>query len=411
MSRATTRYAVSPWLHRSSRSRRPDYPRHRGPLEIDVAIVGGGLTGCATAYAFAAAGIHVALFEAARVGQGATAYGGGLITSDPGVDFLALEAQYGRRAARHVWQAWRHAALDAMATLRRLAIPCHLQPRDAIRLAARDEDKTLRREWQARRDAGLEASLLKGAALARETGSDGLGLRTRDHGQMDPYRACVGLARAAAARGASLFERSAVRRITFDRRRASLQTEGGTVTAGRVVIATGLPTPLFRPLQRHFAAIDTYLVLTEPVPAAVRKTAVRPGLILRDGATPPHHLHWEDEDRRLLISGADQPAVPASQQSRVLVQRTGQLMYELSTLYPAVSGLQAEYGWRVTYGRAADGLPCVGPHRNYPHHLFALGQAGQSLAGSFLAGRLLLREYLGDPHRADELFAFSRLPR
>ena len=47
----------------------PAYPKHRGTLDVDVAIVGGGLTGCATAYACAAAGISVALFEADRLGR------------------------------------------------------------------------------------------------------------------------------------------------------------------------------------------------------------------------------------------------------------------------------------------------------------------------------------------------------
>ena len=69
-----TRYGRSPWVDRFPASRVPSYPRHRTPLttRFDVVIVGGGLTGCATAYAFAAAGIKVALLEADRVGRGTT---------------------------------------------------------------------------------------------------------------------------------------------------------------------------------------------------------------------------------------------------------------------------------------------------------------------------------------------------
>ena len=62
-----TRYARSPWTDQFPKSRIPNYPAHRGPLKVDAAIVGGGLTGCVTAYAFAAAGIKVALFEAVGV--------------------------------------------------------------------------------------------------------------------------------------------------------------------------------------------------------------------------------------------------------------------------------------------------------------------------------------------------------
>ena len=64
-----THYGTSFWLDRFPSSRRPSYPRHRGHLETDVAIVGGGAIGCATAYVLAAAGIRVALFEEGRIAQ------------------------------------------------------------------------------------------------------------------------------------------------------------------------------------------------------------------------------------------------------------------------------------------------------------------------------------------------------
>ena len=65
-----TRYGISPWIDTFPRSRRPDHPRLRGELTADVVIVGGGLTGCATAYACAVAGLEPIVIEADRLGQG-----------------------------------------------------------------------------------------------------------------------------------------------------------------------------------------------------------------------------------------------------------------------------------------------------------------------------------------------------
>src|SRR5471032_2506388 len=110
-----THYGRSPWLDRFPASRVSLYPRHRGHLDPAVVIVGGGLTGCATAYAFAAAGIRVALIEADRIGEGTTASAAGWIADDPGVTFLSIEQAIGRRSARGAWQAWRRAALDGAA--------------------------------------------------------------------------------------------------------------------------------------------------------------------------------------------------------------------------------------------------------------------------------------------------------
>src|SRR6476659_145027 len=102
-----TRYGRSPWIDQFPKSRLPSYPAHRGALKVDAVIVGGGLTGCATAYAFAAAGIKVGLFEADRIGRGTSGGSTGWITDDPGVSFAEVEKLVGLRLARHAWQAWR----------------------------------------------------------------------------------------------------------------------------------------------------------------------------------------------------------------------------------------------------------------------------------------------------------------
>ena len=70
--------------------------------------------------------------------------------------------------------------------------------------------------------------------------------------------------------------------------------------------------------------------------------------------------------------------------------------------------MQPEDAWDGTVATTADGLPYIGPHRNFPRHLFALGYGGNGLTLGFLASRILLRQCLGEPAKEDELFAFTR---
>ena len=109
-----------------------------------------------------------------------------------------------------------------------------------------------------------------------------------------------------------------------------------------------------------------------------------------------------------MFGGADQPEPPTRRQEKVLVQRTGQLMYELSTLYPVISGIQPDYVWAGPLSTTTDGLPYIGPHRNFPHHLFALGLGHNGLTAGFFASRVLLRYHLGTPAKGDALFGFTR---
>lgn len=373
-------------------------------------IVGGGLVGCACASAFAAAGVKVALLESEAIGGSATAGAVGLVREDFDASFRDTVDAHGLRSARLLWQGMRRAALEAPASLKRAGVRCDLVPQDLLRFVPRDADaaRELRREYQARRDAGFTHSWLTPAAMLRETGLDSGGaIRTRG-AALDPYQAAIGLAAAAIRRGAVVHEKSAVKRVNTDRRQVQVTTDGGTVRAQFVIVATAAPLPDLRALRRHLRPRHAYSVVTEPLPAAIRRDLGRRAAALRDGHTPPHVLRWLKDDR-ILFSGGDQPEVPARLRDKARVQRTWELMYELSVLYPAVSGIQPASGWDVPQCETADGLPFVGTHRNFPRHLFALGDGRHGAGLAWLAARVLLRQYQGEPDKGDELFGFSRV--
>ncbi len=177
-----TLYGRSPWVDQFPKSRIPAYPKPKTVPSVDVAIIGGGLTGCATAYAFAAAGIKVALFEADQIGRGSSGSATGWIADEPGARFADVEKLIGLTAARHAWQAWRRAALDFSTLIKRLDIKCQHGPAGTLTAALTAEQAAaLKREHKVRKDAGLDASLIAATALAREAGVDGVAaMRSRD---------------------------------------------------------------------------------------------------------------------------------------------------------------------------------------------------------------------------------------
>jgi glycine/D-amino acid oxidase-like deaminating enzyme len=327
-----TKYGRSPWIDEFPKSRVPSFPKYKGAQSTDVVVIGGGLTGCVSAYAFAAAGARVLLLEANQIGRGDSGFSSGWISDEPGVPFPVLEKTIGLRQARRAFHSWRRAARDFAALLRRLDIKCALDPRPTISAAVTPEQVArLKKEQKARREAGLDAVVINARATRAAVALDAAAsLRAKDTAVIDPYRATVGLAHAAADRGATLFERSAVRRIRFNRKIAQVFTAGGSITTRRVVVATGVPTPLHRSLARHFWFRNAFFSLTAPLPARIRQQLGQRDVVVRDAGDPPHVIRWVGDDR-LLVSGADAAAAPPRQREKIVVQRTGQLMYELST--------------------------------------------------------------------------------
>lgn len=404
-----TRYGVSPWIDEFPKKRRPDFPRWRGEASYPVVIVGGGLAGILTAYAFSAAGIRVALLEAERLGHAGAGRGPGVLRGEPAASFREVDARHGRKAARSLFESSRRAVLDLAAAARRLGVK-DLATHDAWRVLGSyaAEEKPLARDVGLRRDAGLEAVWLKPSAAVREIGVEigRAAVRLHDWGQTDPYRLLVTFAKAAVERGAAIFERSEVRRVKTRRKHVDVHTAGGAITAGVVIVCTGEPTDLYRPLKRHVHPSERYVVLTERVPASVRKHLVPKAGVLTDTEVPAHMVRILD-DGRIVVAGADQPRGAPRGKDRIVLQRTGQLMYELSRLYPAISGVMPAYGWDVPVAGTADDVMYAGPHRNYPHHLFAWATQHDP-AQAYLASRILLRHYLGEATRDDQYFAFTR---
>jgi glycine/D-amino acid oxidase-like deaminating enzyme len=219
----------------------------------------------------------------------------------------------------------------------------------------------------------------------------------------DPVRTALGLAVAAESNGARIFERSPVRRTTFTRTDATVVLKTGVVRTRHVYVASGGPGALFGQLRRHVREHHGYVVVTEPLDGPMRRAVGRRAIPVAEPGLHPHWLRWL-ADNRIMFAGAASTKVSPRLADRTLIQRTGQLMYELSVRYPAISGLPARWSWQLPLVSTADHVPWIGPHRNFPFHFFAMAFGWNGDAFAWLAAKAALRSFKGEERREDALF-------
>ena len=212
-------YGQRYWAERTADNRRRAYPKFKGQETADAVVIGGGLTGAAAAYALASAGLDVILLEAERLAAGSTAAGLGAAVPQPDALYRAVEQAAGRRVARTAWSEARRSSREFGAVLRKLPVKCDAAGSALVINARTPEDgQQLKHEQAARKAVGLDAPWLAPAAAQADIATDSFGaLRLRDAFTFDPVRAALGLAAAAEAKGARIFEHSAVRRTRFTR--------------------------------------------------------------------------------------------------------------------------------------------------------------------------------------------------
>jgi glycine/D-amino acid oxidase-like deaminating enzyme len=396
------------WL---TRGRAPalHLPKLSGRETADVAIVGGGITGCACAYLLAKRGARVVLTDAGEIGRGSTAASTALLMQEPDVDFRDLAERYGRREAALVWQQSRHAVRSLVRTLRALALDADLTVLRSIYLARTDDDaRDLQHEARERERAGIPARWLTPDALRAKTSIEAAGaILTPGNAQVDPYRACIGFARAARAHGATIYARSRVGRVRASAAGARLELERGTIDAARVIVATGYATPEFKPLAGRFRMYTTYVIATPRLSAPMRERVGLPDVMLWDADRPYRYARWTP-DGRLLFGGEDR-RVRSPRRRRAAIRPTADALTEqLAAMFPALRDVKPEFVWEGLFATTPDGLPYIGPHRRYPKHLFALGYGGNGMTFGFLAAQILHRMLRRRETTADELFAFNR---
>jgi glycine/D-amino acid oxidase-like deaminating enzyme len=376
---------------------------------VDIAVVGGGITGCLAAHAFASAGFSVVVLEASQVGRGSTIASTALLMQEPDVDFRDLAARYGFGQTRAIWKQSANAVRGLTALIRRLHIDADLEDVRSVYWTAHTPlARDLQRELQRRKGAGFSGRWLNRAALKRELGVEGAGgILTNGNAQVDPYRACLGIAERLYADGVKLFERSPVTRLRGSSHGVTIDLDNGEVHADWAVIATGYATPEFKPLAGRFRMSTTYVIATSPVDRRTNRD-LGTGAMWWDTDTPYHYSRWTT-DGRILFGGRDLTKRSRRPRSAALSEQTERLKTDLLALYPSLEDARVDFAWEGLFATTRDGLPYIGTHRRYPRQLFALGYGGNGMTFGYLAAEVLVRTVLNRATDVDRFFGFKRI--
>jgi glycine oxidase len=210
----------------------------------DVAIVGGGIVGLATAWRARAHGMAVTVLERDATGQGTSHVAAGMLAP-------VAEAEFGEAGRRLLELGLRSAEMwpEFAAELQEASGEEVGLRRTGTLMLARDDDEAreLERQLAFRHSLGLHAKrLLPSTAREREPAlapTVRLALEAPDDHSVDPRRVLRALRRACEQAGVEIRERAAVRSVELDgagdRVTGVVLRDGERVPAGQVVMAAG----------------------------------------------------------------------------------------------------------------------------------------------------------------------------
>jgi glycine/D-amino acid oxidase-like deaminating enzyme len=365
----------------------------------DVAVIGAGIVGAATARELAVRGVRVTLLDSGEVSGGSTGLGeGNVLASDKEAGPELELTLAGLRVYDELDER-----LGAEAQIRRKgALIVHT---DAATWAA--EPERVARLRAAGADAELLGADAVRAAEPRLTGSTaGASFFPRDL-QCAPRAITRALAREAAEAGAEVRTGCAVEAIELKRGHATgVRTADGTLAAGAVVLAAGAWSAalargagLELPVEPRWGQL---LRLAAPEPGWIRHKVVD-GSYLASVLSPDAGLQvttvlettWEGD---VLVGssrarrGFDTGSIPGVSDA---------MLARAATLVPDLRGLRVEATWAGLRPWLPDNRPAIGPSRAVPGLWVATGHEGAGVALGPITGRLVAQALCGEPPSLD----------
>ena len=371
------------------------FPPLKGDARADVCIIGAGYTGLSAALHLAQAGVDVAVVEAHRVGFGASGRNGGQVGTgfNNGQDWL--ENRLGDAKARALWDL----AEDAKTTLRDLIRDHRIDAdwRSGVAHCCRFDTEVA----EAHAEAGMLAQRYgyeqieprDRTRMATLVGTDVYAGGTLDHGagHIHPLRLALGLAKAAAAAGARIYENTPVISITPGAPNI-VAGDHGRMTADHIILATnGYVGGLDAQVSARVMPINNYIVATEPLGEDAPLT--------KDIAANDTRFvvnYWrQTPDKRLLFGGGE------SYGYRFPRDIAAKVRPALAQVYPRLADVRIDHAWGGTLAITSHRLPHFA--RPAPSVYSAAGYSGHGVALAVMAGRVLAEVIGGNAARFDLL--------
>ena len=354
----------------------------------DLAIIGGGYTGCSAALSAAESGLSVTLIDK-KIGFGGSGRNVGLVNSGLWLPPKKVENMLGKEAGIKLNQSLSSAPDLVFNLIDKYNIDCNANRSGTLHCAhSRKGFKDIQNRYQQLTERGAELDLLGPEEAWKRIGSSKFhgALLNKKAGTINPLSYCQGLARAAKSRGAKIFESSLATQIDYKNKLWSIQTEDGSVQSKMLLIATNAYQQ-----KINGAAASKY------TPVYYFQAATKP--LSKDsleGILPNNEGCWDtatvmssfrlDSDNRFIIGGIGNLGPNISKIHSAWAKR------KMQSIFPSLENTSLDYFWGGQIAMTDDHIPkilCIGQNA---YSIF--GYSGRGIGPGTFFGKSIVETFL-----------------
>ncbi len=232
-------FMIPPESYWMASTAKTNYQALEEDMKVDVAIVGGGITGITSAYLLKREGVSVAVIEADKILQGTTGHTTAKITSQHSLIYNRIKNYMGEERARQYAEANEAAISTISGLIKHEGIDCDFQWEPAYTFTLTDSYiQKVADEASTAAALGLKASYAESIPLPFKVKG---AVRFDDQARFHPRKYLLALAEKIEGGGSYIFEHTRVVDINEGNPCTVVTKQGKKVTAGNVIIASHFP--------------------------------------------------------------------------------------------------------------------------------------------------------------------------
>lgn len=389
-------------------------PALAGDLKCDVAIVGGGFTGIATAYYLKKAqpSLKVAVLEGYVIGYGASGRNAGFAMTTFGLMMSLTKMLFGPEKTRQSHR-YMERAVDLVGELvEEHKLECDYEKPGFLRIATTPAYVKRIKD---------EVELVKSLGLTGIDWIEADEVQKRVHSPfymgawweprcalVNPAKLAREMKRVAVQYGADVYERTPVMEIKRSPQRFTIKTTGGTVSADKIVLATNAYSLAIPELKAMQQPVWTYIVLTEPL---TQGQLADMGWEGREGIEDYRnlvHYYRLTPDNRLLMGGRDIVVKYGSCMDYDMDPHIfAQLERDIVEFYPCLKDIKVTHRWGGPVSIPMDMVPALG-YLGDKRAVYSLGCMGHGVSLTHLNGQVMADLLLERKTEWTECFPVNR---
>ena len=381
------------------------YPSLDKDLDIDVAIMGAGISAALTAWYLRNSGLKVAVFDRRHVGMGSTAASTAFLQYEIDTPLTELCNYTGEKNAVKSYELCRKAIYDIGDICKTLKPRFDFNLVPSLQYASfKNHAGKLQQEYQLRKKHGFKVDWLEKDDIKKTFGFEAPGaIFSEDGGEVDAYLLTHALLNDFQAKSSKVYNNTHISGIENTRYGITLQTHNKLkIKTKKLVIACGYESLKYVP-QKIAEIHSTYAMVSEPLDD---KYFWHRNSLIWETATPYMYFRVVSENR-VLIGGRDDPNHHPHIKPSLISKKAEQLTSAFIKKMPHIP-LKPDFSWAGAFAITRDGLPYIGCIPERPNTYFALGFGGNGITFSVIAAEILKDLIQGKKNENARFFDFNR---